>query len=125
GLQFEAGTRPVGTENIKRLAGMFSNASYSYDNRYLLDFSFRLDGSSQFGSKNRFAPFWAAGAGWNVHHEEFIQDLEFVNNLRLRYSFGYTGSQNCDSFYVLTTSRYFNASEFSVISDNFLLGICD
>lgn len=122
GLQFEAGTRPVGTENIKRLAGMFSNASYSYDNRYLLDFSFRLDGSSQFGSKNRFAPFWAAGAGWNVHHEEFIQDLEFVNNLRLRYSFGYTGSQNFDSFYGLTTSRYFNATEYRGMIGTYLLG---
>lgn len=121
GLQFESGTRPLGTENLKRLAGMFSNASYSYDNRYLLDFSFRLDGSSQFGSDNRFAPFWSAGAGWNLHHEQFVKELGFVNNLRLRYSFGYTGSQNFDSFYGMTTSRYFNATEYRGMIGTYLL----
>lgn len=121
GLQFESGTRPIGTENIKRLAGLFSNASYSYDNRYLLDFSFRLDGSSQFGSDNRFAPFWSAGAGWNLHHESFVKELGFVDNLRLRYSFGYTGSQNFDSFYGMTTSRYFNATEYRGMIGTYLL----
>jgi hypothetical protein len=121
GLQFETGSKPIGTENLKRLAGMFSNASYSYDNRYLLDFSFRLDGSSQFGSDNRFAPFWSAGAGWNLHHEEFVKELGFINNLRLRYSFGYTGSQNFDSFYGITTSRYFNATEYRGMIGTYLL----
>ncbi|SMG06180.1 TonB-linked outer membrane protein, SusC/RagA family [Sphingobacterium psychroaquaticum] len=122
GLKFQEGTRPEGTENIKRLAGLFSNASYAYDNRYLLDFSFRLDGSSQFGSKNRFAPFWSAGAGWNVHKEELFKNIEYLNRLKLRYSFGYTGSQNFDSFYGLTTSRYFNATEYRGLIGTYLLG---
>ncbi len=122
GLQFATGTRPEGTENIKRLAGLFSNLSFSHDNRYLLDFSFRLDGSSQFGSDNRFAPFWSAGAGWNLHKEHFLAGVKGLDRLKLRYSFGYTGSQNFDSFYGKTTSRYFNSTDYRGMIGTYLLG---
>ncbi len=122
GLQFATGTRPEGTENIKRLAGLFSNLSFSHDNRYLLDFSFRLDGSSQFGSDNRFAPFWSAGAGWNLHKEHFLAQVKGVDRLKLRYSFGYTGSQNFDSFYGKTTSQYFNSTDYRGMIGTYLLG---
>ncbi len=122
GLQFDLGSKPIGTENIKRLAGLFSNISFAHNNRYLLDFSYRVDGSSQFGSNNRFAPFWSAGAGWNLHNENLIKDIEGINRLKIRYSFGYTGSQNFDSFYGLTTSRYFTATEYRGMIGTYLLG---
>ena len=122
GLKFQQDTKPEGTENIKRLAGMFSNISYSHDNRFLLDFSYRVDGSSQFGVNNRFAPFWSAGAGWNIHNERLFKNIESINRLKLRYSFGYTGSQNFDSFYGLTTSRYFTATEYRGLIGTYLLG---
>ncbi len=112
GLRFAQDTKPIGTESIKRLSSIFSNVSYSYDNRYLLDLSFRLDGSSQFGSENRYAPFWSAGAGWNIQNEDFITNKEAINRLRLRYSIGFTGSQNFESFYGTTTSIYFNDREY-------------
>ena len=47
--------------------------NYSYDNRYYIDGSFRVDGASQFGSKNKFAPFWSVGIGWNVHNEKILK----------------------------------------------------
>ncbi|MFZ4262466.1 SusC/RagA family TonB-linked outer membrane protein [Sphingobacterium sp. HJSM2_6] len=122
GLQFQQGTKPEGTENIKRLAGMFSNVSFAHDNRFLLDFSYRVDGSSQFGINNRFAPFWSAGAGWNLHNEGIIKNMEAINRFKLRYSFGYTGSQNFDSFYGLTTSKYFTATEYRGLIGTHLLG---
>ena len=122
GLQFQQGTKPEGMESIKRLAGMFSNVSFAHDNRYLLDFSYRVDGSSQFGINNRFAPFWSAGAGWNLHNESIFKNIEEINRLKLRYSFGYTGSQNFDSFYGLTTSKYFTATEYRGLIGTYLLG---
>ncbi|GGH30488.1 SusC/RagA family TonB-linked outer membrane protein [Sphingobacterium alkalisoli] len=121
GLQFAQNTKPEGIESIKRLSSMFSNLSYSYDNRYLLDLSLRVDGSSQFGADNRYAPFWSVGAGWNVHNEAFAKNILAVNKLRLRYSFGFTGSQNFESFYGVTTSQYFNNSEYRGIIGTYLL----
>src|SRR5690606_37312637 len=79
GNRFPEDSKPTGTESLSRLLGFLSNVSYSYANKYLLDFSFRSDGSSQFGSRKRFAPFWSAGAGWNLHNESFIRELTFVD----------------------------------------------
>jgi hypothetical protein len=74
--------------------GMLGSLNYSYDNRFLGDFSVRYDGSSQFGSNKRWGAFWSAGLGWNLHEEKFLKNLNTVNVLRLRGSIGYTGSQN-------------------------------
>ncbi|GEP98722.1 SusC/RagA family TonB-linked outer membrane protein [Chitinophaga cymbidii] len=122
GNQFPAGSKPLGTEFRSRLLGYLSNLSYSYDNRYLLDLSYRLDGSSQFGSDQRFAPFWSAGAGWNLHNEDVLRKLRFVNRLKLRYSIGYTGSQNFPSYLGLNTSQYYTGMEYRGIIGTRLLG---
>ena len=64
---------PEGSEGLSRLVGLFVNLNYTWNNIYLLDLSGRLDGSSKFGSKKRYAPFWSAGIGWNVHNEKFLK----------------------------------------------------
>lgn len=107
-VQYMEDTKPQGAESKSRLAGYLANLSYAYDNRYLLDFSYRLDGSSLFGSNKRFASFWSAGAGWNIHKEKFWNDNTNVNMLKLRYSFGYTGSQRFNSFLAITTGQYYS-----------------
>lgn len=122
GNGYPEGSRPTGSESITRLFGLLSNVSYTYDNKYLLDFSFRTDGSSQFGTENRFAPFWSAGAGWNLHNENLIKDLSFINRLKLRYSYGYTGSQNFPSYLGITTSQYYNNSDYRGVIGTYLLG---
>lgn len=122
GSRYPTGGKPFGSENISRLAGYLANVSYSYDSRYLLDLSYRLDGSSQFGSEKRFAPFWSAGIGWNLHHEKFMRDLSFINRLKLRYSVGYTGSQNFPSFLGITTSSYYADVDYRGVLGSRLMG---
>lgn len=101
-MQYEKNGKPAGNEAISRSVGMTGNANYTYANRYFVDLSYRMDGSSQFGSKNRFAPFWSAGMGWNIHREKFMQDNKVINNLRIKGSYGITGSQQFDSYQALS-----------------------
>ena len=61
--QYAENDHPTGTESISRQVGFTGNVNYTYDNRYYADFSFRMDGSSQFGSDKRFAPFYSIGIG--------------------------------------------------------------
>ena len=82
-----------GSESTNRAVGWVGSFNYSYDNRYSIDFNIRADGSSQFGSDNRFAPFWSAGVKWNIREEKFMQRAEFLSDLILRASYGTTGTQ--------------------------------
>ncbi|WP_158563305.1 SusC/RagA family TonB-linked outer membrane protein [Chitinophaga silvatica] len=106
-IQYKKDSKPMGMESKSRLAGYLANFSYAYDSRYLLDISYRLDGSSLFGADKRFANFWSVGGGWNLHKEKFWASGTNVNLLKLRYSFGYTGSQRFASYLALTTGQYY------------------
>ena len=83
---------PGGGESVSRSAGLLLNGNYTYDNRYIVDLSFRYEGSSKFGSNKRFAPFWALGLGWNIKREAFMKDITWINAMKLRSSYGITGS---------------------------------
>lgn len=122
GNQYPANTRPVGSESLSRTIGTLARVAYSYDNRYLFDATYRLDGSSLFGSDKRFAPFWSIGAGWNVQNEEFLKENSIVNELRLRYTLGTTGSQNFDSYKGITTSQYYTDRDYRGVIASYLLG---
>jgi len=113
---------PTGFEGITRLLGYFANISYAYDSRYLLDFSYRLDGSSQFGSNRRFAPFYSVGAGWNLHKEPVLSNWNFLDQFKLRYSYGVTGSSNFSSYLGLTTSQYYTNQDYLYSIGTKLLG---
>ena len=89
---YEEGGVPNNSEGHTRLASFFASANYAFDSRYLFDFSYRLDGSSQFGSEENVAPFYSVGLGWNVHNETFVRKLNFVNMLKLRATYGELGS---------------------------------
>lgn len=97
---------PSGSESLATSVGAFLAANYMWKNRYVLDGSYRLSGSSKFGSNHRYAPFWSVGAGWNLHNENFIKKLGWVNTLRLRGSYGYTGSVKFSSDQAVTTYKY-------------------
>lgn len=83
----------TGTENTSRMVGWAGTFGYSYAYKYSADFSIRLDGSSQFGKDNRFAPFWAAGVRWDVKKENFMSRVDFISEFTLRASYGITGTQ--------------------------------
>jgi TonB-linked outer membrane protein, SusC/RagA family len=69
------------------------NANYAYDNRYLAQVSFRRDGASNFGSNKKYGNFFSVSGGWNIHNEEFMKDVNWVNNLKLRASYGSNGNR--------------------------------
>lgn len=114
---------PQGSEDVSRQVGFTGNINYTYDNRYYADFSYRVDGSSQFGSKNKFAPFWSAGIGWNIHRENFLQDHKVINNLRLRGSYGKTGSQQFQAYQALRTYQYYKDKRYMIWNGTSLMGL--
>ncbi len=97
---------PKGGEDLSTSVGGFAAANFMFKNRYVIDGSYRLSGSSKFGADKRTAPFWSVGAGYNMHNENFIRDLGFVDLLRLRTSYGYTGSVKFDSYQAMSTYFY-------------------
>ena len=76
----------------KRLESYFTRANYSYNNRYFLEASFRRDGSSVFGTDNRFGNFYAVGGAWRLSQEDFLREVSWLNELKLRASYGTSGN---------------------------------
>ena len=84
------------------LISFFGKANYTYDNRYLVSFTARYDGSSRFGKNNRFAFFPSVSAGWRISQEQFMSNTSsWLDDLKLRVSWGQTGNQDISS-----TARY-------------------
>ena len=110
--QYEKAGSPSGDEYTSRLVGFLGNLNYSWDERFLVDLSFREDASSQFGADNRWAPFWSAGLGWNLHHEKFLKDKDWLQQLKIRGSYGLTGSQNYDPYQSITTYKYLTGERY-------------
>ncbi|RQO75694.1 SusC/RagA family TonB-linked outer membrane protein [Pedobacter sp. KBW06] len=123
--QYELNGKPSGLEEVSRRIGFFSNANYAYMEKYLLDASFRMDGSSQFGAKNRFGKFWSVGTGWNMHKEAFMSGLKFVNKLKIRASYGSQGGLNVPAYQAMTTYSYFTNLNYRVGVGAFLLALGD
>ena len=110
--KYQEGDSPSGTVWKERLMGVFTSLNYSYANKYLFDFSFRLDGSSKFGSENSFAPFWATGIGWNLHNEDFLNS-SVINKLKLRFSTGLTGEVSFAPYMSKTMYEYYTDNWYS------------
>ena len=106
-LQYQKGGKPSGGEARTRAVGLVMNTNYSYDNRYYTDLAYRIDGSSQFGKNRRFAPFYSVGIGWKIHNASFMKDASFINKLKLRASFGQTGSQKFSAYQAVATYTYY------------------
>lgn len=111
---YPEGGKPGYSENISRSVSGYAIGSYSYDNRYLLDFSYRVNGSSVFGRNKHYIGTWAVGLAWNIHNEKFIKDnIDGISYLKLRASIGNPGNQNFSSSATLTTFRYnFNSFNY-------------
>lgn len=91
---YPSGGRPSYSNAKSRSASYYLNGGYAFDERYLLDFNLRADGSSVFGVDNKFSTTWAVGIGWNLHNEAFLENSRVINFLKLRYSIGNPGNQN-------------------------------
>lgn len=103
---------PYSQATKDRLFGTFVSFNYSLRNKYLLDFTYREDGSSKFGSEKRMAPFNSLGIGWNMHKESFMQGTG-ISQLKLRASTGLVGSVSFPAYMAATTYNYYSSNWYS------------
>lgn len=108
--KYETYGKPSGSSSKTREIGIIGAFSYSYANRYLFDASVRRSASSVYGSDNRWGTFWSLGIGWNLHHEGFLGENNWLSNFKLRASVGYTGTQNVDPAQARYRYEYYDYS---------------
>ena len=113
--QYANNMLPSGSNDHYRQFGVTANANYTYDNRYYVDLSYRMDGNSRYGSNKKYAPFYSGGIGWNIHREKFMGRNGLFSTLRLKLSYGVTGSATgasaTDAYSVykyVTNNKYMN-----------------
>lgn len=82
-----------------RIESYLSRVNYSYDDKYYISGSWRTDGSSRFAPGSRWGNFWSAGASWRISQEEFMKDVDWVDNLTLKFSYGVQGNNSVGSYY--------------------------
>lgn len=82
------------TATSSGLASFFTNWNYIYNDRYIFDVNFRADASSRFGADNQWGYFPAAGVAWRVSEEEFLRDIDFLDELKVSVNLGITGNQS-------------------------------
>ena len=94
------------------LVSYFGKVNYNYADRYLLSLTMRYDGSSRFGRNNRYGTFPSVSAGWRINEEKFLKDITWMDNLKLRASWGQTGNQEISNIarYTLYESNYGEAN---------------
>ena len=99
----EMSTRPSGTESLSRSMGLIGQFSYSYDNRYSVDFNLSGEASSRY-SDHSFVPFWSAGVRWNAYREKWLEG--HVSNLVFRATYGVTGEQSFSPYEAIEFYTY-------------------
>ena len=82
-----------------KLESYFSRLNYDFDDKYYFSASYRRDGSSRFYEKNRWGDFWSVGASWRLDQEAFVQDINWIQMLKFRASYGQTGTDRGIGYY--------------------------
>ena len=97
-----------GTGEGYTLVSYFGKLNYAYADKYLLSLTMRYDGSSRFGKNNRYGTFPSISAGWRINEEKFLRDVTWIDNLKVRASWGQTGNQEISNMarYTLYESNY-------------------
>lgn len=116
------GGSPSYRETVTRSNSFLGTLNYAFDNRYLLDANYTLNGSSVFGSNRKYKNTWAIGLGWNIMNEKFFKDnIKGVTMLKLRASIGNPGNPSFDSSMSLTTYQFlFNSFNYFGTSTSLL-----
>ena len=100
--------------NNYRIESWLGRVNYNYDEKYYVDASFRTDGSSRFHKDVRWGTFWSVGANWRLSKEAFMKDVEWIDNLSLKASYGEQGNDQLSSLYAwqsLYNLSYANANQ--------------
>ncbi len=85
--------------DVFRIESYFGRLNYDFDNKYYISASARRDGNSKFGPDVRWSTFWGAGAGWRLDRESFMRDISWINQLKLRTSYGQVGNEGGIDYY--------------------------
>jgi TonB-linked SusC/RagA family outer membrane protein len=85
-------------ESRYTMASFFGILDYSYGSRYYLRASLRTDGSSKFGENNRWGTFYSVGLSWNLHREAFLENVDLIDALKLRVSYGVNGNDRIGDY---------------------------
>ena len=88
----------TGYTTTKRTEGFLGRAKYNYDNKYYIEGSYRRDGSSSFAKDARWGDFYSVGASWRISQEDFMTNLPWVDNLKIRASYGEVGNDNIGTY---------------------------
>jgi TonB-linked SusC/RagA family outer membrane protein len=99
------------------LISYFGRAEYAYADRYNLSTSIRTDGSSIFGADTKWGTFWSAGASWRIAQEGFLSDADYLDNLKLRLSYGTSGNKSGLERLTNDLVRYASLGLWTVSSD--------
>lgn len=114
-----AETRLVGNSQVStRLLSYFTRLNYTLDNKYLFTFTARSDGSSKFGKDNKWGFFPSGAVSWRASEEKFLKDVDWMNQLKLRASYGVSGNQGISAYQTFEqfgSSYYFLDGEERVI----------
>lgn len=110
---YKANSAPSASSRTVRRVNATISLNYSYDTRYLFDFSYRVDGSTAFGSAKQFSPYWSTGLGWNLKNEAFAKNQDWIDRVKIYANIGVTGNQNYAnvtelSLYKYNSNEYFN-----------------
>ncbi len=95
--------------------GYFGRVNYNYDGLYNASFSYRRDGSSRFSKNNRWGNFWSVGLGWNMHREKFMENVDWVDELKFRASIGQTGVDALESYFPYQTLYGMGSNNYNAI----------
>ncbi|THU37229.1 TonB-dependent receptor [Niastella caeni] len=98
------------------LASYFAGINYGFRKKYLATFNFRADADSRFGKQNRWAYFPSGSVAWRVTQEDFMSQYTFVNDLKLRASYGVTGNSNIGYFPAISTYEPASYAEIGVLA---------
>ncbi|MEO6683737.1 MAG: SusC/RagA family TonB-linked outer membrane protein [Ginsengibacter sp.] len=112
-------SRVGGQKGRTGLASGLAMARYTYDGKYTLSGSYRTDGSSKLPVVNRWRDFFSVGAIWDVSKEEFLHNVDFVNVLRLRASYGSSGNSNNFPGDYLYQATYSSSGDYAGLTTQF------
>ncbi|MCH4895832.1 SusC/RagA family TonB-linked outer membrane protein [Marinilabiliaceae bacterium JC040] len=117
-LSVGAEPKKVGSSTSEQaMISYITNFQYNLLEKYYISASYRRDGSSKFGPDNRWGNFWSIGGSWRMSQEAFLSDIEWINNLKLRASYGVLGTNSIGDYkfgdYYSMGANYMGATGFS------------
>lgn len=112
--ELDNGTLPFGpassNQSDHKIESYFGALYYDYNSKYLLSASYRTDGSSRFREAVRWGNFYSAGLAWRVNQEDFLRGVDWINDLKLKVSYGEQGNEDIGQFYPYRSYYYANGN---------------